>query len=1012
MKKSTLAIVLMMVITTTAFAQSRNVTGSVYDKETKEAIMQTTVQLLKKDSTYVAGAVSDENGAFSLTAPADGSYILKLTNIGYTTLCKNITVSQGKDVALGKIDMKVDAVLLKEVVAKGVASKVTVKADTFVYNAAAFRTPEGSVIEELVKKLPGAQVDESGKITINGKEVKKIMVDGKEFMNGNSQTALKNLPTSIIDKVRAYDQKSDLARVTGIDDGEEETVLDFGIKPGMNRGTLANVDLGIGTKDRYSGRLMGGVMKEDLTVFGMLNANNTGDMGFPGGGGRGFGGGMGGGLNSSKMTAVNVNYQGDKLEADGSIFWNHRDGDALSKSSSENFVGLNSSFNNSINQNFSRSNSWNFQARVEWKPDTMTNIMFRPSYSYSSNDGLGNTVSGTYNADPYDYVNDPLEELSISHPSGIVVNTNESKNMSYSDTKNGSGMLQFNRRLDNKGRNVTLRADGGFSEGASNSISVADLQSLAAGLDDSYRSTITNRYSATPTKSHNYNLQATYSEPIGSRTFLQFRYQYRYSYNKSDKNTYDFSGLGSMYNDHPLGYRTWNQFLDDYVLTGGSSLQDYYDNDLSKFSEYSTYTHIGELTVRYITPKINLNVGFQVQPQRTKFKQDYQGVYTDTTRNVFNFAPTMRLRYKINDVSQLRINYHARSSEPSMTNLLNIVDNSNPTNISMGNPGLKPSFNHNVSVFYNGYRQSHMQSWMANVSFGTTYNNISNKVTYYEKETTVNLNGNNYIVPSGGRITKPENIDGNWNINGSIMFNTSIDSVGYWNVNTYSNVSYSNNVGYISLNPLADSQKNTTTNLMLSERLSFSYRNDWLEIEPNGYLTYTHGRNKLQPTSDLDTWQFSYGVNVNITTPWGTSLTTGLTESSRRGYNESSMNTDELLWNAQISQSFLSGRPLTVSLQFYDILHNQSNFSRTINAMQRSDTEYNTIHSYAMLHVIYRLNIFGGKGARRGGYGNPGMGGGPMGGGMGGPMGGGMGGARGGGMGGARGGGFGGPGRF
>ena len=185
------------------------------------------------------------------------------------------------------------------------------------------------MVEELVKRLPGAQVDDDGKITINGKEVKKIMVDGKEFMVGDTKTAMKNLPSSIVDRVKAYDQKSDMARISGVDDGEEETVLDFGIKPGMNKGILLNADLAAGTHDRYFGRVMFGWMKDDLKVFLMGNANNVNDMGFsPGGGGR-WGAGRQG-LVAPKVMGVNMNYEKkNRLKLDGSIRWNHTDGDAV-----------------------------------------------------------------------------------------------------------------------------------------------------------------------------------------------------------------------------------------------------------------------------------------------------------------------------------------------------------------------------------------------------------------------------------------------------------------------------------------------------------------------------------------------------------------------------------------------------------------------------------------------------------------------------------------------------------
>ena len=259
--------------------------------------------------------------------------------------------------------------MLKGATVTGQAAKVTLKEDTFVYNASAYRTPEGSVVEELVKKLPGAQVDDDGKITINGKEVKKILIDGKEFMTGDTKTAMKNLPTSIVERVKAYDQKSDLARVSGIDDGEEETVLDFGIKRGMNRGYMVNADLAAGTRSRYSGRIFAGMQSSDLKIFIPMSANNVNDMGFPGGGGGRFGGGRQG-LTATKMLGFNLNYEKkDRFKLDASIRWNHSNVDAVVRRSTEDFMSGNAStFSNNLTSNMSRTNSWNARFRLEWTP--------------------------------------------------------------------------------------------------------------------------------------------------------------------------------------------------------------------------------------------------------------------------------------------------------------------------------------------------------------------------------------------------------------------------------------------------------------------------------------------------------------------------------------------------------------------------------------------------------------------------------------------------------------------
>ena len=976
-----LFLLLLPLAAVTALAQ-RSVTGTVYESDSQEPVPQTTVRLLKTDSTLVTGALTGFDGKFSVKAPSNGKYIVQVTCVGFKPYTKNVTVSGDKDVPLGTIALKPDAIMLKGATVTGQAAKVTLKADTFVYNASAYRTPEGSVVEELVKRLPGAQVDDDGKITINGKEVKKIMVDGKEFMTGDTKTAMKNLPTSIIERVKAYDQKSDLARVSGIDDGEEETVLDFGIKRGMNKGTMVNADLAAGTKKRYSGRLFGGWMKDDLKVFLMGSANNVNDMGFSGAGGGRFGGGRQG-LTATKMTGVNLNYEKkDRLKLDGSIRWNHSDGDATVRRSTEDFMSsTSSSFGNSLNSNLTRSNSWDARLRLEWMPDSMTNIMFRPQFRYNSNDGLSEGVSATFSDDPYTNsgITNPLAQLDELVDAGIVKNSNMSNSTTYSDSKSVGGNLQLNRKLNSTGRNITLRLGGNYSEGISRSFSNDSVNYYQFDRDSTYQA---NRYAVTPTKNWDYSVRTTYSEPIFPRTYLQFSYQFQYKYTKSDRSTYDFSRLGLPFFSLVPEYRQWDQYLS---LLGSTPLDTFLNDDLSRFSEYKNYINTAEVALRVTRKAYNLNVGVQLIPQKSHFTQDYQGLHTDTTRTVTNFSPTADFRWKISDVSQLRLTYRANSSQPSMTDLLDITDDSNPLNIRKGNPGLKPSFTQNLRVFYNNYIQNHQRSIMAHLNFQTTRNSISNMVTYNEA--------------TGGRTTRPENINGNWNAFGMFMFNTAIDSTGYFNVNTFTTLRYANSVGYVSVDRQSNSVESTTRSTTVSERLAGSYRNDWLEFELNGSLQYMHARSQLQENNNLDTWTFSYGASAMLTAPWGTQLSTGINMNSRRGYNDAAMNTNELIWNAQLSQSFLRGNALTLSLQFYDILHQQSTFSRAVNAMQRSDTEYNAITSYAMVHVIYRLNLFGGMSNMRG---------------PGGPGGrdGGRGGRGGFGGGGRNGGGFGRPGRF
>lgn len=983
---------LLLAASIAASAQNRTIKGTLHDGESKAAVPYAAVQLLKdnRDSTYVGGATTDENGKFALTAPSNGRYLVRASYVGFKTIVRSVTIANGKDVNLGTLEFKNDSHLLKEVTVTATPPKVVVKNDTFQYNASAYRVAEGSTLEALVKKLPGAEVSDDGTIKINGKEVKKILIDGKEFMTGDTKTAMKNLPTSIVNTVKAYDQQSDLSRVTGIDDGEEQTVLDFGIKKGMNKGLFSNLDLGIGTKSRYSERGMAAYFNDKFRMMAFASANNVNDMGF-GGGPRGGGGGMRQGLNATKMIGLNLNYNNNKtLQWDGSVRWNHSNSDLSTKTSSENFVATQGSFSNSLSQAYKRSNSWDGRFRLEWTPDSQWNIMFRPNIQLTKSDGNTVKTSASYNDDPYDYTDEPLdnEEIEKLSQQGLMVNTQRSTTISYSDATKLGGMLQVNKKIGRNGRNITVRADGDYDDEDSKTFSTQDIQYFqlvsALGGDSTYRAY---RYNTMPTKSWDYALQATYSEPIAKKTYLQLSYRWKYSFTKSDRSTYDFSDLpAGVFGDITPAYRSW----DNYLSLLPNSLDTYFDQSLSRYSEYKNYTQEVRLMLRMNRDKWRLNVGAMVQPQHSSYMQDYLGVHVDTTRNVVNWSPTLDFRYKFNQQSNLRINYRGTSSQPSMSQLLDITDNTDPQNVSLGNPGLKPSFTNRFRLFYNTYREKYYQSLMTFLNFSTTRNSIGNSV-FYNSET-------------GARTVKPVNVNGNWDANAAVMFNTSLDSAGIWNINTFTTGSYNRYASYLQLRDMDQMEKNITKSMTLGERLSASYRNSWLEVELDGSLNYTHTKNNLQATNNLNTWQFSYGANINLTLPWNMSVSTDMHEQSRRGYNDASLNTNELIWNAQISQSMLKGNALTLSVQFYDILHNQSNLSRVINSTSRTDTEYNSINSYIMFRASYRLNIFGGKQAREEDrrnreFGPPSrdgrqMGPPPGGGGGGRPMGGGFGGPR------------------
>lgn len=911
------------------------------------------------DSVQASGTATTSQGYFTLPKVSAGKYVLKVSYIGFksqylpmhlyaTTTAKNV----------GTLTLETDAVMLAEAVVTAEAPQVQVVEDTLVYNSSAYRTPEGAMLEELVKKLPGAEIDDEGNVKINGKDLSKIMVDGKEFFGGDVKTGLKNLPVDMIEKLKTYDKKSDLARITGIDDGEEETVLDLTVKKGMNQGWFGNADLAGGTEDRYMGRFMLNRFVDKTQVSVVGSANNVNDQGFSGGGG-GPRWRRNNGLTATKMLGVNFATQTDKLELGGSARYNYQDGDIASIGSTEDFLPDGNSYSNSNSRQRNKNKNFNADFRLEWKPDSMTNIIFRPNFSYGKTDNLSGSESGTFNADPYSLVTDPNNWLNLEkilNPDDDLlrsVRINATNSGSLSDNKSVStdATLQLNRKLNDKGRNVTFRGRFGYTNNDNNQYTESETHyfKLMNYLQTGDSVLIRNQYIATPTKNYNYSAQLTYSEPIARATFLQFSYQFQYKYSESDKTTYDLQG-----------FPDWG--LSTLLPTG---YEEHVVDSLGKYAEYRYYNHDASVSLRFIREKYQLSAGMSFQPQHSVLSYKRGDYMIDTTRNVFNFAPNLDLRIRFSKVSQLRMTYRGRSSQPSMENLLPIVDNSNPQNVRIGNPGLKPSFTHNMRFFYNTYNAEKQRGIMSHVNFSATQNSISNSRVYNSE--------------TGGWTTTPKNINGNWNAFGMFGFNTALPNKKY-TINSFSNANYQNYVAYLTSGKGADAveRKNTTTNLTLGERLNAAYRNDWFEFGLNGSISYSIEKDKLTPDNNQEPYTFSYGANTQISMPWNMTLSTNIANQSRRGYTDSSMNRNELIWNAQLSQTFLKGNA-TVSFEMYDILKKQSNISRSLTASGRSVYEYNGVNSYCMLHFIYRLNIFGSKAARermqgRRGFGGPGFG--------------------------------------
>lgn len=940
-----LLLIVFALFATSAWAQKTYViSGKVIDRATRQPIEFATAQLLRSNKTMASGMSTDKAGGFTLKTTAAGKYTVKVSYVSYKTATREVTLSEKNDtVRLGTLELEPSAQALGEAVVSATQARVEQKEDTTVYNASAYRTPVGSTLEALVEQLPGVEVSDDGTITWNGKTVSEFLINGKDFFKGDTKIAMKNLPVELVSKLKAYDKKSDYTEQTGIDDGEETTVLDITTKKKLDASWVNNVDLGYGTKDRYTGRLFSTRFTERSRVSLYGSANNISDRGFGG-----WRGGWGGGLTATKSAGADFYWENDKekrdagrLELGGNVRYSYSGTDSQSKSNSENFLtaGQGSSFANSFNRSGSGTTNVNGAFRLEWHPDTLTMLMFRPSFSHSNSHNDGSSQSATFNADPYevDGIDSPLDSMLLDDdalPSAlrdIAVNRNVRTTLGESKSNSFDASLMLVRRLNSEGRNVSMRASAGYSKSTSHSFSnsMIDYFQPTAEQPNEWL----NQFNDNPSKNWNASVRAGYSEPIAKDWHLQFNYQFSYRYSDSERALYEFSDYDVW--SHPLGY----------IPSTVDSLMMVRDDQNSQYATYKYFTHRASVGIRYNTKMIRFNAGLDFVPQKTVLAYNRPSqIDTTVTRHVFNVSPQVRLRYRFSDTGQLDIHYRGSASEPSMTDLLDIVDDSDPLNITRGNPGLKPSWENSLRVFFNNYITEKQQGMMAGLFVTQESNSISNAVSYDEE--------------TGVRTVRPENINGNWNARGNFMFNTGFGPEKTWTFSTFTNLGYKNDVGYVTNDNI--NQKSTTRSLNVGENLNLAYRTSWFDVGLRGNVNYQHARNSLQTNANQDTWNFSYGLNGNVNLPWNMSISTDIRMNSRRGYSDNSMNTNELIWNAQIAQSFLKDNTATISLQFYDILQKQSNISRTINAQLRQDTWTNAINSYCMLHFIYRLNIFSG----------------------------------------------------
>lgn len=894
-------------------AWAYNITGTVTDQY-GEPLMDATVRILNaRDSAFVKGTIADINGNFNVPDLKKGRYIAEVTYIGYETTTKPVRINN-KSVSVDTIKVNESSYMLQETTVIGVKTPIKVMQDTVEFNADTYKTPPNAVVEDLLKRLPGVEVDSDGKITANGKEVTKILVDGKEFFADDPKVASKNLPVNMVDKLQVVDRKSDLARLTGVDDGEDETVINLTVKKGMKNGWFGTVEAGYGTDKRYQTTFNINRFWNENQITFIGSANNTNELGFTDGNGnrfRRFGGDRG--INNSQSFGVNFNVgNGEILRVGGDVMYSHTNRSTLKRQMREYLLSDTYSHEGSESDALDRGHNIRADFRVEWKPDSFNTVDFRPRFSYNTN------RSDITETDTL-FSNDPVIPL---------VNRSFNNSSSHGDSYEASGRLIYNHNFKNRrGRSFSLMANYSFSDVKENenAFSYNRFFMLKNWLDadsiDSYE-----QFTDNHTWSNNVSARVSWTEPLGDASkgrFLTFSYRFQYRWNNADKNVErrypDFlDGSEDLYN---LTFKPW-----EYV----DSLSNSFRNDF--------LTQDIRVGFKLVKPAYNLDVGVSAVPSMSKSKYLSGGKQDIPERWVWNFAPFLRFRYKIDKQSSMNVMYMGRSSQPSMTQLQPVPDFSNSLNVVYGNPALKPTFSHSIRVRFQKFSPESQRSIMSMLDAQIAQNSIVSRT--------------DYDPHSGGRATHYENVNGVWSLRAMNMFSQPFGHNKAWSFNNNFFGFYNHQVGY------NNGALNRSGTLMIAESPSIAFRPQSLELElrPNYRIQWTH--NSIENINTPVIHNYGGTFNGSWYSAFGLVLATDVTFTANKGYSQG-FNTNTWLWNASVSYQFLAGRSATVMLKVYDLLQQKNSIQRQVTANYIDDIEYNSLTRYFMLTFTYKFNTFG-----------------------------------------------------
>ncbi len=914
---------------------AHTVSGTVVNAKTGEIVEMAAVQLFKytaTDSTMVTGAQTDLNGVFTLEKVNNGKYKLHITSLGYKPKTINAEVKD-KDLALGRILFEEDALLLDEVQVKGKAVEMVVKGDTLEYNAGAFKTTENAMVEELLNKMPGVVVASDGSVTVNGEKITAVRVDGKKFFGDDVQTATKNIPANMVDRVQVIDQQSEMAKLTGFEDDDTERIINLTLKEDKKKGTFGNFNGGIGadlvsdngkwfgyhqtprtpSQDtqaffsddfRYNTGVFVNILsgKTQSTIIG--SANNTNEMRM----GRGRGDiSSQSGITRSENIGANISADpNDNLEIGGNASLAHTNNYTNTISNQETYATETTTYiNNDSTDSEARNWDANLRFEVEWNTDSANTFIIQPTVSYTNQAQIsGNTYSYS----------------TVENDTVTPTTNGQQATKTASSQIQGAIKATYSHSFTKQGRKLTMRANVNLNNTTGSETDIYNKFSYGIQTDD-VNQTINRKNT-----NWSYSLRTSYVEPLFSnKHLLETALELSATDRKSDKTQYALDKQNGTY----------------------SILDSAYSSAFSNrfFSESLEFNYL------YKEENYTLTAGMKINPSQTLVEQKYaNGTSFDTLLHVWNFAPTLSFKYKFGKKQFARIQYRGTSSQPSITQMQPSADNSNSMSVRVGNLNLNPAFAHTLRLMFSKYNADKMSSITGGIHGNLTKDALVNNSIYDETGKVYRQTVNAEALP--------------WSLGGDLMYSQPF-AKNWLTFNSRTSLSYNNQIAYlaqgvavgeIDINNLQLGNLSQTGNLKIQEDMSFRLAHDIADagLKLTGAYSRTHNSTSTAAPTNVFNWSATADVIFHLPRNWQISTDIGYT--GRYGYNLSDI--DEILWNISIDKSILNGAA-TISLKAYDLLNQKKNIIETVGENYVKYAKYNTLPTYFLISFTYKINKMG-----------------------------------------------------